>query len=225
MIFFDIDGTLVDHKGTMTQAAIAFQADHAAAFPQPPEQFAQLWHEIAEKHMQRFFDGEISYKDQRRHRLRELFSNPKLSDQQTDEVYQGYLNRYEQNWHLYPDVWPCLNELARCDCQLGIISNGDSTQQRKKIQTLGLADIFPTVIISGDINFAKPKTEIFHAAANAAGKKPNECTYIGDNFQADIIGSGNASFTPIWINRYGEKNVDNIKTITSLNQLGTLIPQ
>jgi phosphoglycolate phosphatase-like HAD superfamily hydrolase len=50
MIFFDIDGTLVDHEGAERAAARAFQQEHAHAFPERPQEFIQQWHAVAEKH-------------------------------------------------------------------------------------------------------------------------------------------------------------------------------
>lgn len=86
MIFFDIDGTLVDHKGAERVAAFAFQRAHGEVFPESPEDFAARWHLVAEKHLRRHLVGEISFQGQRRARLRELFSHHSaLTDEEADE--------------------------------------------------------------------------------------------------------------------------------------------
>jgi putative hydrolase of the HAD superfamily len=105
MIFFDIDGTLMDHIGAARVASQGFQRDYAEFFPEAPEQFARHWHDVAEKHMRRYFDGEITSQEQRRARLRELFANHRqLTDSEADDIFETYLKRYEENWHLYSGV-------------------------------------------------------------------------------------------------------------------------
>jgi len=174
MIFFDIDGTMADHEGAERAAALAFQKDHAEVFPEPADAFVARWHAVAEKHLRRHLAGELSFQDQRRARLRELFaSRSSLSDAEADSLFAGYLNRYEEHWALYPDVMPCLAELV--NQPLGVISNGDSRQQRQKLRKLELADRFSVVLISGDIGCAKPDAAIFHAACKAAHENAEAC--------------------------------------------------
>ena len=53
---------------------------------------------------------------------------------------------YTANWRLFPDVRPSLERMAALP--LGIISNGDSRQQRAKLDTLGLTPFFEKIHIS-----------------------------------------------------------------------------
>ena len=153
MIFFDIDGTLADHKSADRAAALAFQRDHAEVFPEAPDEFAVRWYAVAEKHINRHFAGELTFQGQRRARLQELFAHHSpLTDTEADKLFQTYLKRYEENWFLYPDVMPCLDHFARH--VLGVISNGDSNQQRKKLRQLGIIERFSTVLVSGDLGVA-----------------------------------------------------------------------
>jgi putative hydrolase of the HAD superfamily len=189
MIFFDIDGTLVDHKGAERAAALAFQRDHAEVFPEPADVFAVRWHAAAEKHVRRYLAGAISFQDRRRARLQELFAqHTVLSDAEADELFAGYLKRYEEHWSLYSDVMPCLAKLGHQ--RLGIISNGDSRQQRDKLCKLGIAERFSVLLISGDIGCAKSDALIFHAACKAAGEIPENCVHVGDDFDTDAIAAG-----------------------------------
>ena len=48
--------------------------------------------------------------------------------------FERYLPCHEGGWELLPDVIPCLDRLAAQD--LGIISNGNSAQQRQKPRDL-----------------------------------------------------------------------------------------
>jgi putative hydrolase of the HAD superfamily len=222
MIFFDIDGTLVDHKGAERAAALAFQRDHANVFPGSPDAFAARWHEVAERHIRRHFSGELTFQEQRRARLRELFAHDRqLTDSKADELFQAYLRRYEENWRLYRDAIPCLEQFA--NHALGIISNGKSSQQRKKLAQLGIAQRFRAVIVSGDVGVAKPALGIFVAACTAVGRQPSECVYVGDDLMSDAQGSKRAGLHAIWLNRHGPEKATAVVTVASLQDLGELI--
>jgi len=218
MIFFDIDGTLVDHKEAERVAALAFQRAHGEVFPESPEDFAARWHLVAEKHLRRHLVGEISFQAQRRARLRELFSHHSaLTDEDADAVFGEYLKRYEASWRLFADVRPCLAELD--GRRLGIISNGDSKQQRQKIEMLGIAGRFSTVVISGDVGSSKPAVEIFLTACRAAQMDPDQCYYVGDDVESDVYGSRNAGLQAIWLNRDAGVGSPDIPTISTLAEL------
>ena len=218
MIFFDIDGTLVDHKGAERSAALVFQNDHAGIFPESPDAFVARWQAVAEKHVRRYLANELSFKGQRRSRERELFAHHSvLTDAEADALFARYLKRYEENCSLYPDVKPCIQELT--GYKLGIISNGDSRQQRGKLQMLGIFKHFSTVLISGDIGIAKPAPDIFHAACQEAMERPDECVYVGDDFDEDAVGSRRAGMKGIWLNRDDSSHPDEVGMIRTLNEL------
>jgi putative hydrolase of the HAD superfamily len=217
MIFFDIDGTLVDHKGAERAAALAFHMDHTERFHESPESFLDLWQSLADKHVQRYLAGQVSFQGQRRARIRDLFGDHEMTDGEADIIFAKYLHRYEENWRLFGDVAPCLQEMT--DVNLGIISNGDSQQQRAKLGTLGIASHFSTVLISGDINTAKPDCGIFAAACRAEGLRPDECVYVGDDLDVDARGSVRAGMRGIWLNRNGKPCPDGVEMITTLREL------
>ncbi len=200
MIFFDIDGTLIDHDSAETAAALAFQQVHPQVFPEPPQAFVARWKEVSWRHVKRWLAGETTFQGQRRSRLQELFSHHRqLTNAQADDLIQHYVDAYEQNWRLYDDVQPCLQALA--SRRLGIISNGDSGQQRQKLEKLKIAGLFSVITISGDVGLSKPAAGIFAAACAAAGLAMQQCTYIGNHLDSDILAGTRAGMRAIWINR------------------------
>ena len=152
------------------------------------EAFISRWQVVTENHYQRYLTGELTFQGQRRTRLREIFSdNRALTDSDADQMFAAYLQRYEQHWQLHSDVAECLRELD--GFSLGIISNGDSNQQKQKLTALAIAHHFDHVLISGDIGVAKPNAKIFHAACDLAGKHPRDCLYVSDNPEFDARGA------------------------------------
>lgn len=179
-LFFDIDATLVDHQKASELAAAKFLQSFAHLLPYCQVEFLRIWHEVADRHHDLYVQGKVSLIAQRRNRMRELFapSEPNLSDREADFRFQLYLEHYESNWTLFDDVLPCLDRLAHM--RLGLISNGDLEQQRKKLKQTGLTERFLTILISSEIGIGKPAPEIFLEACRRAEVNPEDCLYVGD---------------------------------------------
>lgn len=221
-IFFDIDDTLVDYKAAERAAALVFYQDHMDHASETPDAFIVRWQAVTEKHFQRYLSGELSFQGQRRARLREIFAADRaLADSDADQMFAGYLQRYEQNWRLHSDVEACLCALD--GFSLGIISNGDSIQQRQKLTALAISHRFDCVLVSGDIGVAKPDAKIFHAACELAGRRPADCLYVGDNPKVDARGAAKAGLASIWLDRDAVGGAADLASIRTLLDLGPAI--
>jgi putative hydrolase of the HAD superfamily len=222
MIFFDIDDTLLDNQGAESAAAKDFHYLFRSEFPVSPDEFVRNWRIITEKHVQRYLSGELSFQGQRRERLKEIFSHTRiLSDGEADNLFQKYLGCYEKHWKLFPDVMSCFEQLG--DVRLGIISNGDSSQQRQKLTATGIIKRFSVVVISDDIGISKPDPKIFLEACRMAAVSPLECWHIGDNLEADFKGSLSAGIKGIWLSRNGVGSNMGATAIKTLSELGNII--
>ncbi len=224
MVFFDLDGTLLDEDRAARAACVAFRKAHADLFPQSEEDFVSLWRDLAEKHVERHWAGELSFQGQRRERMKELFGlvGRRLNDADADRIFQVYLKEYEANWSLYPDALGCLDALRHRP--LGVISNGDTTQQRRKMENTGITAYFSVVAISGAVGVTKPQPGIFLHASRAAGQRPDQCVYVGDRLHTDALGSRNAGFHGVWLDRHGNASTDDhIVRITSLAEMPNVV--
>ncbi len=85
----------------------------------------------------------------------------------------------------------------------GLITNGPSQIQREKLQRLGIADLFPIVLISEEVGVAKPDARIFRLALQQAGLPPSEAAFVGDNPEVDVRGAQAAGLLSVWCNRQG----------------------
>lgn len=86
---------------------------------------------------------------------------------------------------------------------LGIITNGPSAHQWKKVHTLGVEAWIPTenILVSGDLDVTKPSAEIFKIAEARMGILPEETWYIGDSYENDVVGAKNAGWHVLWLNK------------------------
>lgn len=189
MLFFDIDQTLINHQQAQNTAALLFLQRFSSLLPHTSEEFCQCWQTVMERHFAAFMRGEITFVEHRRRRMRELFQEAELSltDDEADERFATYVQHYEDNWTIFDDVLPCLNALS--NRRLGIISNGNTEQQMKKLRQTGIAKRFDIVVVSEEVRVSKPKSGIFLNACLRAGIKPQQCSYVGDSLQNDALGS------------------------------------
>jgi putative hydrolase of the HAD superfamily len=220
MIFFDIDGTLIDHVSASAQASLIIFDRFPGAIPFSRSEFPAIWERSLEKHFARFSRGEISLWEQRRARIREVFADPGLCDDEADSRYRAFATEYEALTQAYSDVASCLQELT--GQPLGIISNGPREQQIGKLQRAGLLEYFSVMVYSQDVGVAKPAPAIFLEACRRAGKAPEKCTYIGDNPESDIVPSRALGMRGIHLCRPGNSLVDP-PVISTLHNLAALL--
>jgi putative hydrolase of the HAD superfamily len=215
MIIFDIDDTLFDNSGAEIKAAERFYLknqglDHFAGM----DDFVENWRGTTETYLQMYIEGRLSFQEQRRHRLRDIFRRS-FKEREADALFEQYLELYEESWELFPDALPCLDRLA--SLRLGIISNGNARQQRQKLKALGIVDRFDTIIVSEDVGVSKPDPQIFNHACKTAGIKPSDSFYVGDKLEIDAQAASDAGLTGIWLNR----NQPNAKQ-NSIHEIHTL---
>lgn len=224
-VLFDLDGTLVDHESAAADAVVAALADMDGAEGVEPAALGRLWVEIEHAAMDRYLAGEIGFQEQRRlrvARLRAELGLPAWTDEQADEWFTGYLREYERAWRTYPDALPALERLRRerPEAALGVVTNGNGQQQRRKLAQTGLAALMPTVVVSGEVGVAKPDPEIFQIACRRLGLPPQEVAYVGDRHQTDALAAKAAGLRGIWLDRGGEKGADpGVPVIASLADL------
>jgi len=195
-ILFDIDETLMDHSKAFRIGTAALH--RARGTDGDEEEFRSRWSEAHERNFDRFLAGELTHEEQRRQRVRDTFGET-LSDADADRLFALYIAAYEGAWSLYDDVLSCLDALAAHP--LGVVSNGQSEQQRAKLARLGIADKFRRVTISQDCGFAKPDARIFAHACAACGIDPREALYVGDRYEVDAEGARRAGLTAVWLDR------------------------
>jgi putative hydrolase of the HAD superfamily len=202
-VVFDIDGTLVDHAGARRAGLEKLYGTLEEARRVSLDDFIAIWHREDDRHWRRYQMGEITFVQQRLLRVKAVFDC--LGECATDEramaIFHTYLAAYEASWRLYDDALPCLDALS--DYRLAVISNGDSGQQRRKLERTGTASRFESVVISGDLGVYKPDPEIFEKSLHELGVLAEEAVYIGDHLEGDALGAKNAGMRAIWLAREG----------------------
>ena len=202
-VFFDLDGTLLDHVLAEQRAAQIFYEKHSSILRASTlEAFVKDWETASEKHMDQFLRGNVSFEEQRRRRIGDVMSHL-VSHEEAERIFSNYLDAYEAHWTLFPEALDVLAALSSRGVRMSIITNGDAVQQKSKLQMLGLVQFFEYILISGELGLAKPGREIFQTAADRMGCSTQECVHIGDSFENDVNGAMGAGMRAVWLDREG----------------------
>jgi putative hydrolase of the HAD superfamily len=219
VILFDIDGTLIDHDRAemIAVSALCGRMGHA----HDAVGFLQRWRSAFERHYKRYLAGELSIQQQRRERFREVV-DPNLSDAAADQLSTLYVNEYLGACELYSDVKPALTQLTAYP--MGIISNGDRSQQQYKLVRTGIDHYFGRLIVSGECGIAKPARRIFELACDSMGVSPSQTVYVGDRRDLDAEAARSVGLHGIWLDRLGASDdSDPRRRIGSLSALPAVI--
>ncbi len=220
MIFFDIDGTLIDHASASAAASLVFFDHFPGAIPFSRDEYPAAWEQILNKHFKRWCNGEVSLWEQRRSRMRDVFAAPEMSDDEADARYRVFIREYEALTRPFDDAEPCLRALV--GKPLGIISNGAREQQIGKLQRAGLLHYFSVMVYSEDVGLGKPSPSIFLEACRRAGDSYEQCAHIGDDLEADVVPSRALGMRGIHLSRAKNSPVGP-PVISSLHDLSPLI--
>ena len=74
--------------------------------------------------------------------------------------------------------------------------------QKKKVQALGIADLFDVIVYSAELGIHKPDRRIFDHAAQLLGVSNGECLFVGDDPDSDVVGARAAGMEAVWLDRW-----------------------
>ncbi|MCC2337348.1 HAD family hydrolase [Bacillus tropicus] len=225
MIFFDVDGTLLDYEAAERNGIIDFFQVYSTIFSGNELEATQVWHELSEEYFNKFLSKELSFQEQQGMRMYQLFKTygVNVSPEESQHRFNQYIELYKKNWALFEDVLYTLQTLQQRGHSLGIMSNGDYEQQIEKLTALNILQYFKYIFTSSELGISKPDPEIFHKAVLQLNLEMKDCYYIGDRLETDAISSTAAGMQGIWLNRDNSQLKYNIPTICSLHEVLTVI--
>lgn len=84
---------------------------------------------------------------------------------------------------------------------IGVLTNGFTEVQYRKLRSTGLDRYIQRMVISDEIGIQKPDTRIFRYAEQETGATPETTLMIGDNPDNDIMGALDAGWHAIYFDR------------------------
>src|SRR5207249_3622441 len=96
-------------------------------------------------------------------------------------IAEDFAARRWQRMALFPGVTDALDRLRGRGVTLALVTNGDATHQRRKIQQYGLAGFFDAVLIEGEFGVGKPDPAVYRHVLTTLGADPAETWMVGDH--------------------------------------------
>jgi putative hydrolase of the HAD superfamily len=208
-IIFDLDRTILN-LAVAERIALEKIYNELLKCDYSFEEFLLSYNVINEHWWQKRSEGKAMPHEVRHNRFKDLFIELSIeTDYTIDEISNIYMHSSKNYWRSYPNVIDILEILLDQNYRLGIITNGFTDVQKRKIDHLGINHYFSSIVMSDDLSIAKPDKRIFHHSLKELEAEADEAVYIGDDYQTDVIGSANAGLNAIWFNEHQKVNHDN----------------
>jgi len=217
VIFFDIDDTLLDDAATKRKYVPAFYNLYRDRINFLEDDFPKIWKDAIERNFNRYVLGELTYENQRRQRIREIFEDESMNDENADAILDSFDRCFRNGWTISEGTVEVLKKLK--SLRLGVISNGAVEMQHDKLHRLGIYHYFENITVSEEVGVTKPDKKIFLKACEKMNCKPEDCLYVGDDFEKDVKGALNVGMKAVWFNRNGETRSGDFEEIRSMKEL------
>lgn len=195
---FDLDDTLYNSTELSTHARrSAIRAMNALGLPATFDEASQVLSEVVEE-----YGSNYNYHfDQMLKRLNVESSKMKLFIAAGMIAYHDVKFASMRPFH---DVIPTFIELRKSEIKICVLSDGNAIKQYEKILRLRLQDFLDDTIISEEVGIRKPNPKLFELPLQRFKIKPQECIYIGDNYERDIIPCKRLGIWTVLIHRGGK---------------------
>ena len=220
-VLFDLDDTLIDHRGAQEDALRAWLGERFGPSTQA------LWDTVAERHLRDWRARTITYGEQRRRRLRDFLPAVGIAyaEPELDEIFAGYLREYSAVWRAFPDSAPALSDLSAAGIGLAVLTNGTAVQQAKKLDRTGLSRYFGhRVFTPDDLGVAKPDPAAFRLVCAKWGMRPDEVLSIGDRHELDVLPARRAGLRAAHLDRHDAGPHDETARLSALSGLMGAFP-
>jgi putative hydrolase of the HAD superfamily len=205
-ILFDMDGVLLLSTQRSDQSWQQVSQQFAPRLHIPP---LRLEEALTESRYRYRKEIEQDTQKQRRDRLQPFETRCEATERGLERVGKGdamlaaeMVRAYEavsdQHRQLAPLAGETLQKLRDHALPLALVSNGNATYQRRKINTYHLASFFDAIFIEEEFGVAKPDEQIFLAALNALHIPAQEAWMVGDDLARDIAASQRLGLFAIW---------------------------
>ncbi|MFR5266849.1 YjjG family noncanonical pyrimidine nucleotidase [Clostridium sp.] len=223
VILFDADETLYDFKKSEREAFKNTMLEFNIEYDE--ENHLKTYQDINTTLWKEFEQGLITQEKLKIERFKRLSDMLKINFDENNfaTLYMKHLSNAS---FLYDNSIDLLDELNQ-HYRLGIVTNGLTLVQDKRIRQSIIAKYFDAIVISEEILISKPNPGIFeYTLKNLDFFDKSKVLMVGDSLNSDIQGGINFGIDTCWYNPNKIKNETSIKPtyeISNLNELKSLL--
>ncbi|MEI9907662.1 MAG: HAD family hydrolase [Actinomycetota bacterium] len=221
---FDLDNTLFNHTKAAGLGVSSLLAEKNWVLPVGTDVTHQ-WNVFERQYFDQYLLGNYTLQEHRRARMRSFIGlvGISASESELNDLWDEYLVHYSNSWIAYDDVHSTLKELQGLGIKMGVITNGQQSQQESKLAKLKVSGYFEHVLAIGTMTKPKPHPDPFLQLTSLFDCQPHEILYVGDDLDVDYHASRSAGLQGVWLNRDGfvtQIPIDfQIKSLSSLPSL------
>ncbi len=196
-LLFDLDNTILDFDQSKAHA-LATTCAHFGIPLGPREK--DLYTTINTACWAAYERGEMDQPTLRYARFERFLSALNWHSSPAREVADFFLHELGQTRFEVNGAVDMLERL-KPDFRMALVTNGLKDVQRSRLHATGLGRFFEEIIISEEINVAKPQHEFFAHTHRLLGHPPkSELLIIGDSLSSDIRGGHDFGIATCWYN-------------------------
>lgn len=217
ILIFDADDTLFDFKKSErvafknTMEEFGLEYDENYHFKIYKEINSTLWKDFELGIIPQEKINEVRFK---------IFSEALNIKFNTDKFADSYIKNLGNTSFLYEESTNLIKYLYK-DYILFIVTNGLKDVQNNRIKKSSIAKYFKNIIVSDEVNVAKPNPKIFeYALKDAANIYSDEILVVGDSLSSDIQGGINLKADTCW---YNPNKIENNTTVTPTYEISNLM--
>jgi FMN phosphatase YigB (HAD superfamily) len=119
-----------------------------------------------------------------------------------DKMVLAHMNGLASCVELPKENKRTLEYIKSREYRMGIVSNFDyAPTAYALLDKFEITNLFEEIIISEEVGWRKPNHIIFETAVNKLKVLPQDVLFVGDNYNADVVGSKALGIDAAWINR------------------------
>jgi len=202
-LVIDLDDTILDYSAPGEAVWKRLYREFAPRMDMPLEQLqkaidaSRTWYW---SDADRFREGRLDLKKARRIFIRDAFAKLGRTDWETaDDLADAFTREREIAIQPFEGAMDALNLFRQSGSRMILLTNGESSMQRAKIERFGLAGYFQSILIESEAGFGKPDPRAHRAALAALGVEPQSVWMIGDDWECDIAPAMALGMRAAWI--------------------------
>ena len=197
-VLFDLDDTLADSSAVEERIwndVVSLIASRYDGLDRDLLRARYL--EALHRHYPALAAGDIDMPTFRRIRLAEALEPWGPLEEELLEAYIAEKARIADEMVAAPGAIETVRGLRRQGIRVGVLTNGPSDFQRRKLETSGVGAEVDAVAVSGELGVAKPDERAFALALDLLGTTAAETAMVGDSVENDVLGAMRAGLAAV----------------------------
>lgn len=194
-VVFDLDDTLTDHRGVEAEVWARTVNHIRAVLPDVDAEELRSRHlALRDTHYAEVLAGRTDLDGFRRAHLRETVAPWGDLPEEAVSLCMRERNANIEQARLVVGARELIDALQQAGHPVGLLTNGPSVMQRRKLAVTGLDRVLDAIAISEEIGTSKPDERAYLRAPELLGTQPEQTVMVGDRLEWDIEGPLRADY-------------------------------